>query len=180
MSSGPVGVSCSQAAREQVCFANVEADWCYIVVGGFVLGFFDRELDGDVERPRCTVLLQSELSRRSVPVYEIVPQTFLSRIDTKRYPEIRPTTGLGCPPCKFVVTRRRVVELGGLIGEPNRVVVVHWLHSSCHTRRRTPRVAPHGRFRAGHTVCALCGLSVGRVWLPAFSWLSRSFYWSST
>jgi hypothetical protein len=82
-------------AREQVCFANVEADWCYIVVCWFVVWLFDRELDGDVKRPRRAVALQSELSRRSVTVYEVVPQPFLNGIDGKRYPEISATTGCG-------------------------------------------------------------------------------------
>jgi hypothetical protein len=55
-------------AREQVCFADIEADWCYIVVGGFVGRLVDRELDGDVECPRLAVALQAELSCRRLTV----------------------------------------------------------------------------------------------------------------
>jgi hypothetical protein len=51
-------------AREQMGFTNIESDWCYVVVCRFVVRVFDRELDGDVERPRRAVALQAELPRR--------------------------------------------------------------------------------------------------------------------
>nr|CAA25388.1 unnamed protein product [Halobacterium phage phiH] len=114
--------ACTQPASR--CFANIKADWRHILVGRLIVRLFDRELDSDVERPRRAVALQAELACRRLTVYEVVPQTVLFGVDTKRYPEIRPATGLRCPPCELVVTRRRVVELGGLVGKPNRVVVV--------------------------------------------------------
>jgi hypothetical protein len=70
-------------AREQVCFANIEADWCYIVVTGFVGRFFDRKLDGDVKCPRRAVALQAELACRRFTVHEVVPQVFLRGADTE-------------------------------------------------------------------------------------------------
>jgi hypothetical protein len=71
-----------------VCFANVEADWCYIVVSRVVVGVLDWKVDGNVELPGPAVALQAELPYVGVPVKEVVPQLTLSGIDLDWYPEV--------------------------------------------------------------------------------------------
>lgn len=107
-------------ARQQFRLADIEANSSR-VVRDLWLGYLI--LDGDVQHPIGSVLLQSELADHHVLVEQVEPERFLFGVDPKRNPEGVATPGLRDAPAELVPSIVGVVESESAVRESNRVIV---------------------------------------------------------
>ena len=106
-------------ARYQRSFSDIKPDRSTVI--GFVVGGRNVKLDGDVEFPRGSVSLESELSGFNTTLNESAPEFALFGVGSERYPES--VTTVRDAPTELVCSIFGMVERGTSVGISDRMSV---------------------------------------------------------